>query len=111
MNGDLLCNQKRRQFYTHPARCQGCEMNFIPSAPVCRRYPRALSSARAVISTDSDGSRGAGDGGGVERSRECVLCDADTRCSTQAAHAHSFVTNTPRDTAPVLQLLYSIAIG
>src|SRR5262249_62400750 len=45
-----------------------------------------LLSRRAVISTDSDGSRRAGDGGGVERSRECVLCDTDTRCSTQAAH-------------------------
>lgn len=36
---------------------------------------------QSVISTDSEGSRGAGDRGGVERSLECVLCDADTSCS------------------------------
>src|SRR5215831_3544026 len=41
----------------------------------------------SVISTDSEGSRNAGDRRGVERSRGCVLCHADTRRSLQSARA------------------------
>jgi len=35
---------------------------------------------QSVISTEHEGSREAGDWVGVERSRGCILCHADTRC-------------------------------